>query len=343
MSKYLITGAAGFIGFHLSRRLLESGHDVAGYDGLTSYYDPRLKRARLDLLTEFDGFTFEHGMIEDSEALRKFAELESPDIVIHLAAQAGVRYSIENPRAYLQSNVIGSQVVLEVAHAISAKHVMLASTSSVYGSNIELPFRELDRTQSPVSLYAATKIAMEALSHSFSHLNQIPTTVFRFFTVYGPWGRPDMALFKFVSAIERGEPIEIYGQGEMRRDFTYVSDLVDAIELLASRVPVVGQIVSENDTLSSSAPYRIVNIGGGAPVGLLDFVASIEDALGRKALRRLLPMQPGDVVATSASPALLEDLIGRRPLTPLDRGVRDFVDWYASYRSGAGVSEQGAL
>ena len=261
----LVTGAAGFIGYHVSRRLLAEGHAVDGFDGMTPYYDVKLKQARWAELERFPSFRGRVAMLEDFSALAGFAE-PKPDVVVHLAAQAGVRYSLENPRAYVDANLVGTYNVLEVARGV--KHLLLASTSSVYGANAAMPFRETDRTDHPLTLYAATKKAGEDMAHSYAHLWKTPTTAFRFFTVYGPWGRPDMALFKFVAATLRGEPVEVYGNGEMSRDFTFVDDLVEAIVRLIDAPPREGEPVGEMDSLSPAAPYRVVNIGGGQPVGL---------------------------------------------------------------------------
>jgi UDP-glucuronate 4-epimerase len=333
--RFLITGTAGFIGFHLARRLLDEGHFVTGFDGMTPYYDVRLKQARHALLERSNGFRAVIGQLEDAEALKQAAELAEPEVIVHLAAQAGVRYSLENPKAYVDANLTGSWNVLELAKACEVKHLMLASTSSVYGANDKVPFAESDKTDEPLTLYAATKKAVEVMAHSYAHLWKIPTTAFRFFTVYGPWGRPDMALFKFVGAIEKGEPIDVYGEGKMRRDFTYVEDLVEAIIRLIpiapsedNRVTVDGVI----DTLSRQAPFRVVNIGGGQPVGLLDFIAAIEQALGKPAVRNLLPMQKGDVPQTFAAPDLLKALTGYVPDTDVPTGVRNFVEWYRTWK-----------
>jgi UDP-glucuronate 4-epimerase len=333
--RFLVTGTAGFIGFHLARRLLADGHVVVGYDAMTSYYDPRLKQARVAVLSKSNGFTQIEARLEDVEALDRAAELAAPDVIVHLAAQAGVRYSIENPRAYVDSNLIGSFNLLEVARRFKPRHTLLASTSSVYGANPDMPFGEVDRADWPITLYAATKKSMELMAHSHAHLFDLPITCFRFFTVYGPWGRPDMALFKFVDAILDGRPIEIYGQGEMRRDFTYIDDLVESIVRLADVVPekgnpVVGDGVA--DSLSPVAPWRVVNIAGGQPAGLLEFVEAIEKALGRPAEKIMLPMQPGDVRETFADHRLLEALTGYRPSIPIGVGVPAFVDWYRAHK-----------
>lgn len=329
-----ITGTAGFIGFHLARRLLDEGHTVFGFDAMTDYYDRRLKEARHARLARSNQFIPVIARLEDQAALERAAEDAAPDVIIHLAAQAGVRYSIENPAAYIQSNLVGSFHLLEVARRLRPAHLLLASTSSVYGNSRDVPFRETAPANAQVSLYAATKKGMEAMSHSYSHLWGLPTTCFRFFTVYGPWGRPDMALFKFVSAIERGETIDIYGQGAMKRDFTYVDDLVEAVRRLIDTPPVMGAPVSVpmvTDTLSDVAPWRVVNIAGGKPVELLDFVDAIEAAVGKPAKRRMLPMQAGDVDGTFADSGLLEALTGYRPATPIATGIEAFVEWYRSY------------
>ena len=329
--RFLITGTAGFIGFHLARRLIDAGHFVTGFDGMTPYYDVRLKEARHAILGRSNGFKPVIGMLEDVAALQRAADAAEPEVIIHLAAQAGVRYSLENPRAYVEANLVGSFNVLELARTVGVKHLMLASTSSVYGGNDKLPFVEADKTDEPLTLYAASKKAMEVMAHSYAHLWKIPTTTFRFFTVYGPWGRPDMALFKFVDAIEKGLPIDVYGEGKMRRDFTYVEDLVEAITRLVPVIPAEDNRVTAEgviDTLSRQGPFRIVNIGGGQPVGLLDFIDAIEATLGKPAIRNLLPMQKGDVPETVAAPDLLRELTGYVPQTTVQEGVKRFVEWY---------------
>ncbi|WP_188577938.1 NAD-dependent epimerase [Azorhizobium oxalatiphilum] len=331
--RFLVTGTAGFIGFHLAKRLLGAGHVVVGLDGLTPYYDVTLKQARHAELAKHNGFSAVIGMLEDQNALDEAAALARPDVIVHLAAQAGVRYSLENPKAYVDANLNGSWNVLELARRLQPRHLLLASTSSVYGANAKVPFAETDRADEPMTLYAATKKSMEAMAHSYAHLYGVPTTAFRFFTVYGPWGRPDMALFKFVAAILKGEPIDIYGEGRMSRDFTYVDDLVEAVVRLADRAPEIGVPAGQAglDSLSPVAPFRVVNIAAGQPVGLMEYVETIERAVGRPALRNMLPMQPGDVPRTYASAALLEALTGYRPDTPVSVGVPAFVDWYRAY------------
>ncbi|MBN9333391.1 NAD-dependent epimerase/dehydratase family protein [Devosia sp.] len=338
--KIFITGSAGFIGYHLARRLLADGHSVHGYDGMTSYYDVSLKRARLALLTPSAAFSFTEALLEDRAALEAAIRGFAPDVVVHLAAQAGVRYSIEAPQTYIDSNLTGTFNLLEVLRHTGTQHLLMASTSSVYGGNEHSPFDEVDRTDFPISLYAATKKAGEAMSHAYAHLFEVPTTCFRFFTVYGPWGRPDMALFKFVSAIAAGEPIDIYGEGQMQRDFTYVDDLVDALVRLIAVPPERGKPVAVTggaDSLSPVAPWRSVNIGGGHPMGLLPFVETVEKALGKQALRNMLPMQQGDVKDTHASPALLQALTGFAPQTSVEAGVAAFVDWYFDYYGQPGA------
>jgi UDP-glucuronate 4-epimerase len=329
--RFLITGTAGFIGFHLGRRLIESGHWVSGLDGMTPYYDVKLKQARHALLERSNAFKGHVVMLEDLSALRRIAEDGGPDVIVHLAAQAGVRYSLENPRAYIDANLTGTFNVMEVAKETQVKHFLIASTSSVYGANASLPFKETDRTDHPLTLYAATKKATEDMAHSYAHLWKIPTTAFRFFTVYGPWGRPDMALFKFVEATLKGEPIEVYGHGRMQRDFTYIDDLVEAIMRLIDCPPREGEPVAEMDSLSPVAPYRVVNIGGGQPVGLVDFIGAVETSLGMPIQRIMREMQKGDVPITFASPELLEKLTGYTPSTRIDAGVKAFVEWYRGY------------
>ncbi len=325
--RFLITGTAGFIGFHLARRLLEAGHEVLGVDNFSTYYDVTLKEGRNAILEGYEGFRVERLSLEDAEALNKAWAAFQPEVVIHLAAQAGVRYSIDHPEVYVSSNLVGTFNVLEAARRHQPKHLLAASTSSAYGANLEMPFRETDRAVHPMTLYAATKSATELMGHSYAHLFGVPTTFFRFFTVYGPWGRPDMALFKFAKLMLEGKPIEVYGQGEMSRDFTYVDDLVEAITRLADVIPGTAPPV-EGDTLSPVAPFRLVNIGGGKPSPLMDYIAELERALGHTARKEFLPMQDGDVSNTTASPDLLERLIDYKPETPISVGVPAFVGWF---------------
>jgi UDP-glucuronate 4-epimerase len=329
--RVLVTGSAGFVGFSLARRLLAAGHNVCGIDGMTPYYDVALKERRHDILRRHNSFTAHRLMLEDGEAFDKVAAAAEPEMVIHLAAQAGVRYSLDHPRAYIDSNVIGSFNVIEFCRRHPVKHLLIASTSSVYGANSIMPFAETDNTDTPLTIYSASKKAAEAMAHGYAHLWNIPTTVFRLFTVYGPWGRPDMALFKFVRAMLAGEPIEIYNHGKMERDFTYIDDAALSIERLMDKIPMIGQRVGEMDSLSPVAPFRVVNVGGGAPVRLLDFVGAIEASLGIAARRHYVDMQAGDVPNTRASSALLEALIGFRPATPIAQGIADFVGWYREY------------
>ncbi|MEK1925924.1 MAG: NAD-dependent epimerase [Rhizobium giardinii] len=326
--RYLITGTAGFIGFHLAKRLLDEGHFVTGFDGMTPYYDVRLKERRHAILARSNGFRPVIGMLEDKAALEQAAEIGDPDVIVHLAAQAGVRYSLENPKAYVDSNLTGSWNILELAKAVRPRHLLLASTSSIYGANEKIPFAETDRADEPMTLYAATKKSAELMAHSYAHLYQVPTTAFRFFTVYGPWGRPDMALFKFVDSILHDRPIEIYGEGRMSRDFTFIDDLVEGIVRLMDVAPAEENRIHDIDTLSRHAPFRVVNIGGGQPVELMRFVETVEAAVGRPAIRTMLPMQQGDVPRTFAAPDLLNALTGFTPSISVEEGVRRFVDWY---------------
>ena len=326
----LVTGSAGFIGYFTCRALLDAGWRVIGLDALTDYYEVSLKERRHAMLAQSQGFTPVIGRLEDAGRLSDLFAKHQPDLVIHLAAQAGVRYSIDHPASYVQANLVGTAELLEAARAHPPAHMLLASTSSVYGANTEMPYRETMKADCQMSFYAATKKANEALAHSYAHLYTLPITMFRFFTVYGPWGRPDMAHFKFTRAILEGRPIEVYNNGEMMRDFTYIDDLVASIVALADVVPETAQPVA-GDSLSDVAPFRIVNIGNGAPVKLMDYIAAIEAACGRAAEKTFLHMQPGDVPATWADATLLETLTGTRPVTPVTTGIRRFVDWYRDY------------
>ncbi|MBV8565779.1 MAG: NAD-dependent epimerase/dehydratase family protein [Methylobacteriaceae bacterium] len=331
--RFILTGTAGFIGFHLASRLLEEGHEVAGIDGFTPYYEVSLKESRNALLEAYPRFQSHRVMLEDRAALERIWSL-APDIVVHLAAQAGVRYSLENPRAYIDANLIGTFNVMEMVRARPVRHFMLASTSSVYGASPTVPFRETDRADHPLTLYAATKKATELMAHTYSHLWDIPTTAFRFFTVYGPWGRPDMAPSRFVRGVIEGTPIEVYNRGDMARDFTYVDDLVEAVVRLSACVPRRPDSPAEieaGDSLSPDAPFRVVNIGAGEPASLVAFIEAIEAAVGKPSVRALKPMQPGDVPRTFASVDLLERLTGYRPATPLAAGIGAFVAWYRDY------------
>jgi UDP-glucuronate 4-epimerase len=332
--RVFITGTAGFIGFHLAKLLLSQGHDVCGYDGITDYYDVRLKQRRHQMLRQNERFTATEAMLENMDALKGSVEAFRPDVIVHLAAQAGVRYSLENPRAYIEANIVGTFNVMECARGVPVKHLLMASTSSVYGANEDMPFDENQKADTPLTIYAATKKATESMGHSYAHIYKLPTTMFRFFTVYGPWGRPDMALFKFTKGILEGTPIDIYNNGDMWRDFTYVEDLVRGIAGLIDAVPAqveTRDITFENDNLSPAAPFRVVNIGNSDKVRLLDFIEAIELELGKKAIRNYMPMQTGDVPATWANADLLQALTGYRPKTDFKDGIKQFVAWYRDY------------
>ena len=334
MRRVLITGTAGFIGYHLAQLLLDQGFRVQGYDGMSDYYDVRLKQRRHQMLLQHPNFAAVEGQLEDQALLDRVADEFQPQVIVHLAAQAGVRYSLENPRLYLDSNVIGAFNVMEVARRHQVAHLLMASTSSVYGANEQMPFSEMDKADSQLTIYAATKKANESMGHAYAHLWKLPTTMFRFFTVYGPWGRPDMALFKFTDAILQGQPIDIYNHGDMFRDFTYVEDLVRAVRLLIDTPPQAVEARTATiagDNLSAAGPYRVVNIGNSDKVRLLDFVEAIEDCLGIKAIRSYLPMQMGDVPATWADASLLQRLTGYRPQTDFHDGIAQFVAWFRDY------------
>lgn len=334
--RIFITGTAGFIGFHLARLLLAEGWIVHGYDGLTDYYDLRLKRNRHALLHRHENFAATEAMLEDDERLWGAMEAFAPDVIVHLAAQAGVRYSLENPRAYIESNVVGTFNLMEAARKLAVSHLLMASTSSVYGGNDKMPFAEADKADLPLTIYAATKKAAEAMGHSYAHLWNLPTTMFRFFTVYGPWGRPDMVPYKFVQAMVDGRAIDIYNNGDMFRDFTFVEDLVRGISGLIDAVPPAPgarEIDVPGDSLSPVAPFRIVNIGNSEKIRLLDFIDAIETELGVPAERNYMPMQMGDVQATWADSSLLNRLTGYKPQTSFKEGVARFVDWFRDYQS----------
>ena len=331
MRRAFITGTAGFIGFHLAELLLQEGWEVAGFDGMTDYYDVALKRRRHEMLSQHARFTATEAMLEDMDALSRAVEAARPDVIVHLAGQAGVRYSLEKPRSYIDANIVGTFNVMECARAAEVAHLLMASTSSVYGANTEMPYAETQKADTQLTIYSATKKANEAMGHSWAHINGLPITAFRFFTVYGPWGRPDMALFKFTRGILEGQPIDIYNNGDMWRDFTYVADLVRSIRALIDAVPGGEETRVPHDSLSPVAPFRIVNIGNADKVRLLDFVDAIETALGRKAIRNYMPMQTGDVPATWADTTLLHNLTGTRPHTPIREGVERFVRWYCEY------------
>ena len=329
----LVTGAAGFIGFHVARRLLENGRTVVGVDSLNAYYDPSVKDARLAILDKFSNFKFVKLDLADRRATAKLFSDGHFHFVVHLAAQAGVRYSLVNPHAYVDANLEGFLNVLEGCRHNGCKHLVFASSSSVYGANTRLPFRTSDHVDHPLSLYGASKRANELMAHTYSHLYELPTTGLRFFTVYGPWGRPDMAMWLFASAILEGRPIKLFNHGKMRRDFTYIDDVAEAVVRLVDR-PAVGDphwSAVKPDPARSSAPWRIYNIGNNAPVELLDVVHTIEAALGKKAQCELLPMQPGDVPETYADVDDLMRDVGFRPKTPIRDGIAKFIAWYREY------------
>ncbi|EOF4702614.1 NAD-dependent epimerase [Klebsiella sp. RHBSTW-00465] len=330
--KFLVTGAAGFIGFHACKRLLEAGHEVVGIDNMNDYYDVNLKQSRLDLL-QSPLFSFHKIDLADREGMAQLFASEKFNRVIHLAAQAGVRYSLENPFAYADSNLIGYLNILEGCRHNKVEHLLYASSSSVYGLNRKMPFSTDDSVDHPVSLYAATKKANELMAHTYSHLYGIPTTGLRFFTVYGPWGRPDMALFKFTKAMLEGKSIDVYNYGKMKRDFTYIDDIVEAIVRMQDIIPQPNPewTVETGSPADSSAPYRVYNIGNSSPVELMDYITALEEALGMKAEKNMMPIQPGDVLETSADTKPLYDMVGFRPQTTVRQGVKNFVDWYKAY------------
>lgn len=332
--RVFITGTAGFIGFHLARLLLDEGHIVCGLDAMTDYYDVTLKQRRHQMLLQYPNFQAHEIRLEDANAVMRIINEFKPTTIVHLAAQAGVRYSLENPRAYLESNIIGTFNVMEAARELGVEHLLMASTSSVYGANEEMPFIETEKADTQLTFYAATKKANESMAHSYAHLWNIPTTMFRFFTVYGPFGRPDLALFKFVDAMLDGREIDIYNHGDMYRDFTYVEDLVRGIRLLIDAAPIRPENadeIEEGDNLSPVAPYRIVNIGNSEKVRLLDFIEAIEGELGIKAKRNYMEMQKGDVPATWADANLLKKLTGYQPQTDIREGIAQFVAWFRDY------------
>jgi UDP-glucuronate 4-epimerase len=329
----LVTGTAGFIGYHVARKLLERGDSVIGIDNVNDYYDVGLKESRLRMLSEFPKFRFVRMDVSDTAAMAAFFAAERPSRVVHLAAQAGVRYSLTHPHAYIDANIVGFLNILEGCRHNAVEHLVYASSSSVYGANTKQPFSEHQNIDHPVSLYAATKKANELMAHSYAHLFRFPVTGLRFFTVYGPWGRPDMALFKFTKGILAGESIPVFNEGRMIRDFTYIDDIVEGVVrvLDATAAPDPGWSGDDPDPATSSAPYRVFNIGNNRPVPLLDCIAILEECLGQKAKLDLLPMQPGDVVSTMADVTALEQAVGFRPATPLATGIGRFVNWYKEY------------
>ncbi len=329
----LITGAAGFIGFHVAKRLLEQGYRVFGIDNLNDYYDPQLKQDRLSLLQAYPEFSFQRSDLGDSQALKAIFTENAIDVVVNLAAQAGVRYSLTNPQAYVDSNLIGFVNILECCRHHRVRHLVFASSSSVYGANTKMPFSVHHNVDHPVSLYAASKKANELMAHTYSHLFGLACTGLRFFTVYGPWGRPDMALFLFTKAICESRPIDVFNHGEMMRDFTYIDDIVEGVTRVMQRLPEPNADWRGDapDPGSSYAPYKIYNIGNNQPIALLDFIAAIETALGKTALKNYLDLQPGDVPATYADVSDLVNDVGFKPSTPIADGIARFIDWYKSY------------
>jgi len=330
--KIIVTGSSGFIGFHVSKKLLESGKKVHGVDSMNNYYDVNLKKARLKILKKYKNFSFSKTKIENKKNLDKAFKKFKPAIVIHLAAQAGVRYSIEKPRVYLDSNITGTYNVIEISKKLNVKHLIMASSSSVYGANKKIPFKEIDKTETQMSIYAATKKSNESMAHAYSNIWKVPITMVRFFTVYGPWGRPDMALFKFTKGILNNKKIDIYNNGKMYRDFTYIDDIVSGINLLIKKVPNTKQLGRyKDDSLSPIAPFRILNIGNTKKVYLLDFIKEIEKVLGKKAKRNYMPLQKGDVMQTLSNTNLLKKITRYNPKTNFKTGIRKFLDWYLEY------------
>ena len=330
--KIIVTGSSGFIGFHVSKKLLESGNKVHGVDSMNNYYDVNLKKARLNILKRYKNFSFSKTKIENKKNLDKAFKKFKPVVVIHLAAQAGVRYSIEKPRVYLDSNITGTYNIIEISKTLNVKHLIMASSSSVYGANKRIPFKEIDKTETQMSIYAATKKSNESMAHAYSNIWKVPITMLRFFTVYGPWGRPDMALFKFTKGILKNKKIDIYNNGKMYRDFTYIDDIVNGINLLLRKVPNIQQFGKyKDDSLSPIAPFRILNIGNTKKVYLLDFIKEIEKVLGKKAKRNYMPLQKGDVKQTLSNTNLLKRITRYNPKTNFKTGIRKFLDWYLDY------------
>ena len=333
-SKIYITGAAGFIGFHAAKKFLDKGIKVHGFDSINDYYDINLKRIRLNILRKYKNFSFTKGQLEKQKILNKSVLKFKPTIIIHLAAQAGVRYSIDNPDIYLSSNILGTFNVLKIANKIKIKHLIIGSSSSVYGANKKIPFQEIDKTDHQVSFYAATKKSAESLAHSYSSLWKLPITMLRFFTVYGPFGRPDMAYFKFTKKILDGKKIDIYNKGKMYRDYTYVDDIVDGIYKLLNKAPSLNSKKKfRNDSLSPVAPFRILNIGNTKKIYLLDFINTLEKELNIKIKRNYMPMQKGDVYSTLSDSSLLKRVAGYNPKTNYKTGIKKFIKWYLKYYS----------
>ncbi|MDA9669141.1 GDP-mannose 4,6-dehydratase [bacterium] len=330
--KVFVTGSSGFIGFHLSKKLLEKGYSIHGFDSMNKYYDVKIKKARLKILKKYKKFSFTKNKLENKKILTDSILRFKPTIIIHLAAQAGVRYSIENPKAYMDSNITGTYNIIELAKKINIKHLLIASSSSVYGANKKLPFTEIDKTETQLSIYAATKKSTESIAHSYSNIWRVPITMLRFFTVYGPWGRPDMALFKFTKGIINKKKIDIYNNGKMYRDFTFIDDIVNGITALINKAPNLNQLGKiRNDSLSPVAPFRILNIGNTKKVFLLDFINELEKQLGKKAIRNYMEMQKGDVKITVSSTRLLRKIINYNPKTNYKTGIKKFLEWYLFY------------
>jgi len=330
--KILITGSSGFIGFHLSKLLLENGNTIHGIDSMNNYYDVSLKKARLKILLKYKKFSFSKIDLENNQKIENIFKKFKPKVVIHLAAQAGVRYSIDKPRVYLNSNIDGTFNVIESSHKVRVNHLIMASSSSVYGANKKIPFKEIEKTETQLSIYASTKKANESMAHSYSNIWNIPITMLRFFTVYGPWGRPDMALFKFTKGILENKKIDIYNNGKMYRDFTYIDDIVNGINLLIKKPPAIKQKNKyKNDSLSSVAPFRILNIGNTKKVYLLNFIKEIEKELGKKAIRNYMPLQKGDVKQTLSDTSLLKRITKYNPKTNYKTGIKNFLNWYQEY------------
>ena len=330
--KIFITGSSGFIGFHLSKKLLDDGHSIHGFDSMNNYYDVKLKKARYRILSKYKKFSFTKGNLENQKTINNSIIKFKPKIIIHLAAQAGVRYSIDNPLIYLKTNITGTYNVIEAAKKIKVRHLMIASSSSVYGANKNLPFKETDKTETQLSMYAATKKSTESIAHSYSNIWKVPITMLRFFTVYGPWGRPDMAYFKFTKKIIDKQKIDIYNKGKMYRDFTYIDDIVDGISALINKAPNLTQFGKfKNDSLSPVGPFRILNIGNTKKIYLLDFINTLEKELGIKAKRNYMLMQKGDVKMTLSNTSLLKKLTGYNPKTSYKIGIKKFLKWYLKY------------
>ena len=333
-TKLFITGSSGFIGFHVAKRYLDKGFKVYGFDSMNNYYDVKLKISRLNILKKYKNFSFTKGNLENQKKLNSSINKFKPSIIIHLAAQAGVRYSIKNPKIYLNSNIVGTFNVIECAKKSKIKHLIIGSSSSVYGANKKFPFQEFDKTDKQISFYAATKKSAESIAHSYSSLWKIPITVLRFFTVYGPWGRPDMAYFKFTKNILRGKKIDVYNKGKMYRDYTYIDDIVDGIVKLTNKIPKLNSSKKyKNDSISHIAPIRTLNIGNTKKVLLSDFISAIEKSLNKKAVKRFLPMQKGDVYSTLSDSSLLRRITGYNPKTKYKDGIKKFLNWYLDYYS----------